>query len=236
MAFESGDALESGSQICVRLGRRDDRRLSLVLRICLVAAISVAAACGGGTSAATSNHSVPASSSSTTTPAATGLVGRWQRVTTCRELVSELDKAGLAPLAQYAWAAQTSSTGTSSFAAGSPRPTASHPCGGALRRLHSHYFTASGQFGSLDWLGGQVDNAPYHVINSSTIHIGSGDPGATFHYRITNGNTLTLTPVLDAAMRRQALANPKRFSSAGWAVSVAYAGSTWKRVPCQSWC
>jgi len=45
-----------------------------------------------------------------------------------------------------------------------------------------------------------------------------------------------LSPVLTKAMLRQALAHPQKFSAAFWAVSVAYAGSTWKRVPCQSWC
>ena len=148
--------------------------------------------------------------------------------------MSNLDKAGLGPLAPYAWLGQTSSTGQSSFAPGSPKPTKVHPCTGALARKHSHFFNQSGQFGSLDWLGGQVDNEPYRIINSNTVHI--GNPGATFHFRILHGNTLMLTPVLTKAMLHQALANPQKFSSAGWAVSVAYAGYSWKRVPCQNWC
>ena len=56
------------------------------------------------------------------TPAA-GLVGRWERLVTCQQLASGLDKAGLGPLARYAWLGQTSSTGRSSFAPGSPKPT-----------------------------------------------------------------------------------------------------------------
>jgi hypothetical protein len=165
-----------------------------------------------------------------------GLVGRWERVITCQELVSELRNAGLAPLARYAWIGQTSSTGVSSFAAGSPKPTQAHPCTGALNREHSHFFSQSGQFGSLDWLGGQVDNGPYRIINNNAVYIGSPPSGATFHYSILHGDTLMLSPVLTKAMLRQALANPQKFSAAFWAVSVAYTGSTWKRVPCQSWC
>jgi hypothetical protein len=88
----------------------------------------------------------------------------------------------------------------------------------------------------LDWLGGQVDNAPYRIINSSTVDIGSPPIEATFHYRILGGNTLILSPVLTKAMVREAVADPKGFHAAGWAESVAYAGQTWKRVPCQSWC
>jgi len=152
-------------------------------------------------------------------------------VVTCQELVNDLTQAGLAPLAQYAWLGQTSSNGISSFAPGSPKPTAADPCRGAIPRKHSHFFDASGRFGSLDWLGGQVDDGTYHVTGH-TLFIGK----QAFRFRILNGDTLTLTPVLTKTLIRQALANPKKFSQAGWAVSVAYAGHTWKRVPCQSWC
>jgi hypothetical protein len=157
-------------------------------------------------------------------------------VTTCQQLVSDLDKAGLGPLAPYAWLGQTSSTGLTSFAPGSPKPTHAHPCAGALDRDHSHFFSQAGQFGSLDWLGGQVDNGPYRIISNDTVYIGSPPIAATFHYRILNGNTLMLSPVLTKTMVRQALADPQKFSAAFWAVSVAYPGSTWTRVPCQNWC
>jgi hypothetical protein len=98
-------------------------------------------------------------------------------VTTCQELVSELDMAGLALLAPNAWSGQTSSTGLSSFAPGSPKPTRAHPCTGALSREHSHFFSQSGQFGSLDWLGGQVDNGPYDLLVRPTVVIVDDDSG-----------------------------------------------------------
>lgn len=151
---------------------------------------------------------------------------------TCKQLVSDLEQAGLAALAPYAWVGQTSSTGQSSFAAGSPKPTKAHPCAGALKRKHSHFFNQSGQFGSLDWLDGRVDDGSYRIVSGNTVRIGS----VTFHYLIRHGDTLTLSPVLTKPMRQQALADPKKFSDAGWAVSVAYPGQTWARVPCGSWC
>jgi hypothetical protein len=83
---------------------------------------------------------------------------------------------------------------------------------------------------------GQVDNGPYRIINNNTVYIGSPPVGATFHYRILHGDTLMLSPVLTKTMLRQALAHPQKFSAAFWAVSVAYAGSSWNRVPCQNWC
>jgi hypothetical protein len=211
--------------------------------LALFAATAVTAGCASTSSTRPPSGSTrPPSGTShspVTTPTGTtdtGLIGRWERMTTCQQLVSELDKAGLAPLAPYAWRGQTSSTGQGSYAAGSPKPTKAHPCTGALNRAHSHFFSPSGQFGSLDWLGGQVDNGPYRIINNKTVYIGSSPSGATFHYRILHGDTLMLSPVLTKAMLRQALAHPQKFGAALWAVSVAYAGSTWKRVPCQSWC
>jgi hypothetical protein len=59
---------------------------------------------------------------------------------------------------------------------------------------------------------------------------------ANFRFRILNGRQLMLTPVLTTAMVQSALAHPSMFSAAGWAVSVAYAGHTSKRVPCKAWC
>jgi hypothetical protein len=156
------------------------------------------------------------------------LVGRWQRLTTCQQLVADLKQAGLGATVAQAWVGQTSSTGESSFKPGSPKPTLAHPCTGAIPRLHSHFFGASGRFGSLDWKGGQVDDGTYKIINERTFRIGP----VHFRFRILKGNTLMLTPVLTKAMVRQAVAHPQQFSPAFWAVTVAYAGDTWKRVPC----
>ena len=70
------------------------------------------------------------------------------------------------------------------------------------------------------------------VVAQHGLVIGTGSPGATFHFRVLDRNTLMLSPVLTKAMVRQAVAHPRKFSAASWAVSVAYAGHTWKRVAC----
>jgi hypothetical protein len=178
-----------------------------------------------------SSHASPGPTDSGDAPAG-GIVGRWERVLTCRELTSELTKAGLGPLASYAWLGQTSSTGQGSFTPGSPKPTKGHPCVGALPRKHSHFFDATGRFGSLDWLGGQVDDGTYVLVDDTTLRIGQ----VAFHFRVVNDDTLLLRPVLTKVMLREARARPQEFSDAGWAVSVAYAGHPWKRVPCGDWC
>jgi hypothetical protein len=156
------------------------------------------------------------------------LVGQWQRVITCNELVADLKRAGLGATVAQAWVGQTSSTGESSFKPRSPQPTRDHPCTGAIARRHSHFFTTSGEFGSLDWHGGQVDDGPYRVVSPTTVKIN----GVSFHFTVKNGNMLSLSPRLTKTMIRKAVAHPAQFTPAFWAVTVASAGHTWKRVPC----
>lgn len=199
--------------------------------VSLLAMVGLCMGCSSEDTTEPSSARSPTATGSTGTPVS-GIVGRWQQVLTCQELASELTNAGLEPLRQYAWLGQTSSTGQSSFVPGSPKPTQDHPCRGALPRKHSHFFDQSGQFGSLDWLGGQVDDGRYELVGDRALQIGQ----VTFHYRVVDDDTLFLTPVLTPSMRRQALAHPEQFSDAGWAVSVAYAGHPWRRVPCDGWC
>ena len=104
-------------------------------------------------------------------------------------------------------------------------------CKGAVPRRHSHFFTAMGQFGSIDYNGKQVDDGTYRLLDSRTVRINDG----TFHFRIS-GRELRLEPVISAAARRKALAQPLQFSTAGWQVAVAFPGHAWKRVPCAGWC
>jgi hypothetical protein len=104
-------------------------------------------------------------------------------------------------------------------------------CAGAKLQLHSHFFTADGKFGSLDQHGKQVDDGSYSVRASSTVKINDG----LFRFRVqTTG--LTLAPLLTKAQKKQALANPLKFSTAGWMVAVSYVGHTWRSVPCDHWC
>lgn len=184
---------------------------------------------GGGVAVVALAAGVVAASSASRL-AASPLVGRWERLNTCQELVADLKRAGLGATVAQAWVGQTSSTGESSFKPGSPKPTLAHPCSGAIPRKHSHFFSTSGRFGSLDWNGGQVDDGPYRIVNTHTVEIGMAH--VRFRFTIRGGRTLSLSPILTQAMVRQANAHPPQFSPAFWAVTVAYAGHAWKRVPC----
>lgn len=165
------------------------------------------------------------SASRTPTPA---LVGRWERVTTCEDMVQALEQTGLRALAP----AMVAGNG---LVPGSPKQLAQKDdiCEGAVPREHSHFFTASGQFGSVDYNNQQVDDGPYEILSDDTLRIAE----TTFHYRITDdGQTLTLDPVIPRSDMREALAHPLEFSGAGWSVAVAFPGYTWERVDCNGWC
>jgi hypothetical protein len=154
------------------------------------------------------------------------LVGRWERVTTCQDLVRALTKAGLRKTAPAILAGN-------GLVMGTPRQLArrANICKGAVPRRHSHFFTAMGQFGSIDYNGKQVDDGPYRLPDARTVRINDG----TFHFRIS-GDELRLEPVISALARRRALAHPLQFSTAGWQVAVSFPGHAWKRVPCAGWC
>jgi hypothetical protein len=153
-------------------------------------------------------------------------VGRWERETTCEELIAALEKAGLA-------ATEPAMLEGNGLVEGTKEDLAKKPdiCAGATPRVHSHFFDAGGHFGSLDWTGQRVDDGTYKLIDEHTLAIGE----QRFTYRIS-GDTLALDPVLTPHEIDQALGNPLEFSQAGWAVAVSYPGHTWRRVPCEGWC
>ncbi len=157
------------------------------------------------------------------------IVGLWGQVHRCRQLVDALDAAGLGALApgmvgDY-FPDQT-------FAELAAKPDL---CSGAKPQRHYHFFTSSGQFGSLDQHYNQVDDGTWEEVDSNTFRIGASDRSvATFDFSI-RGDTLTLLPRITATQRQEALADPEAFSTAGWMVAVSYPGTRWQGLPC-TWC
>ena len=156
------------------------------------------------------------------------IVGRWQKVTTCRQIVRSLRRYGLEKVAP----AMVAGNG---LVRGTPAQLAAKAdiCEGAVPRVHAHFFNPIGWFGSLDWTGRQVDHGYYSIIGADSFRIGN----SVFVYRIVDGKRLVLTPVLATAAKKKALAHPLAWSEAGWMVAVAMpAGGAWKRVRCDRWC
>jgi hypothetical protein len=196
----------------------------------LVVAIGVLAACGGASGASPTIGDTASSDTAQTeaTASETTLVGLWMQVHTCEQLVAGLEGTGLGLLAP--------ATVGDYFPDATPEELAAKDdlCSGARPQRHFHFFTEAGQFGSLDQHRQQVDDGPY-AVEGDTLHIGDETWGGTWTFEIS-GNQLTLTPVIDDEQIEAALADPFGFSPAGWMVAVAYPGTTWKRVACQSWC
>ena len=187
-----------------------------VAAILAAAALALLAGACGGDSAEEGR------SPRATTTAATGLaqeiVGEWERETTCLELVQALRDAEMDEL-------------VNEFVAGSgfiPRIgvddpekiDVAQPCRGAVPRVHSHFFTADGKFGSRDWSGEDVDDGRYRVMGGKLV-ISKEFPDVTFRYRI-EGETIMFDP----------LNIPTGCTAfrCGWSIAVAYPGKRWKRV------
>jgi hypothetical protein len=198
------------------------RRWSVLAPAGVFLLLAAAAGCGGSSVPAATTSAKPTSSSDRP---ARSLVGGWQRVTHCRDLVRALTEAGFEDHVLEAVAGN-------GFIPGGVRSAISstlHPCNGAVPRRHSHFFTSDGLFGSRDWNGNQVDEGTYELVGDHTLVMPYGfEDGAPiqveFRYRI-NGNTLRFEPVVPSDCStshcREATA---------WSITVALPGKTWRRV------
>ena len=199
-----------------------------VLLMCLS---PFAVGCGSDATESDDEKSAAASVSATEPTAAlpAALVGRWERVNECPQLVAAFEEDGLARVApgfvgDY-------------FPDSKPEKLAKKDdlCAGAEPFVHSHFFTDTGEFGSLTEDLEQVDDGSYEITDEGAFVISKEFPDVTFHYTVED-DTLTLTPVLTDAMKKKALANPFDFTPAGWSITMAYPGQTWKRVDCLDFC
>ncbi len=186
--------------------RRRCRPLLLVLAI-------VGLSCGGGTPAPDVSSEPTGQPSSSLSPEVSPLVGEWKRVTKCQELVRLLERNGMGSRAPQAIEGNGWVGGTLEQLA-----KKDDPCEGAVPREHSHFFTESGAFGSLDWRGEQVDEGTYEIMDDRTLTIGEGD--ATFHFEI-RGDTIKFEPVLPEVCGG---------FDCIWMIAVAFPGHTWERV------
>src|SRR5688572_832403 len=97
------------------------------------------------------------------------IVGEWERVLRCEELVPPLREAGLHDyVSSLVWG--------SFFWPEVPTIEAfefdpKDPCKGAEPRRHSHFFTPDGEFGSRDEHGEQVDSGVYELVGKDRLVI-----------------------------------------------------------------
>jgi hypothetical protein len=193
--------------------------------IVVVAALPLlVGACGGDSTeeATTAAPTTTAPGAPTTTAAATGsaqaIVGEWERETTCDELVQALREAGMGEVVDEFVAGNGFIPGIS---VDEPEQIdLKRPCKGAVPRVHSHFFTEDGEFGSRDWKGQDVDEGRYRVTGDKLV-ISKEFPDVTFRFRIED-DTIMFEPL-------NIPAGCTDFRCA-WSIAVAYPGKSWKRV------
>lgn len=173
-------------------------------------------ACGGASTE--EDTSAPATTTAVATGSAQEIVGEWERETTCDELVQALRDAGMDELVDEFVAGNGFIPGISVDEPEQIDPN--DPCKGAVPRVHSHFFTEDGEFGSRDWNGEDVDEGRYRV-NGDKLVISKEFPDVTFRYRI-EGDTIMFDPL-------NIPAGCTTFPC-GWSIAVAYPGKKWERV------
>ena len=192
--------------------------LSISMAACSGSAASAPVASPTTAASPSAAASAEAPASASTAAGQTSIVGEWVGVHDCERIVSMLRGAKLdefLPDAIYG----------NGLVAGDPQATAladpKYPCEGAVQRKHSHFFTASGEFGSKDFNGERVDDGTYTLEGEDGLVIN----GSRFKYEI-HGDELSLEPEpvdISGCTTREC-----RFP-ATWVLMVAMPGMTWKR-------
>jgi hypothetical protein len=208
------------------------RTSSWILAATGALAIALAGCGGGGTSTVAPSSLAPSSLAlSSLTPAspsrsaeaspsaANAIVGEWVGVLDCERIVTMLGDAGLDEFLGDAVYGNELISGVDPRTATLKDP--SKPCDGAVERQHSHFFTATGEFGSKDFRGHRVDDGTYTLEGNDGIVI----TGKRFTYEI-RGDELSLEPEpVDIAT---CTTKECRFG-ATWVLMVAMPGTTWTR-------
>ncbi|HEV8281691.1 MAG TPA: hypothetical protein VGQ02_07540 [Candidatus Limnocylindrales bacterium] len=197
-----------------------------IITVLVSASISVAGCSGSAASASAGSPSAPASLSPESSPSTAvsaspsqpAIVGEWVGVHDCERIVTMLTGAGLTEFVAEA-VYGNGLVAADPHASGLKDQT--HPCDGTVQRQHSHFFTASGEFGSKDFNGQRVDDGSYTLEGDDVVVIN----GKRFTYQI-NGDELSLEPEpvdVSGCTDREC-----RFG-ATWVLMVAMPGSTWTR-------
>jgi hypothetical protein len=90
---------------------------------------------------------------------------------------------------------------------------------------HSHFFTADGQFGSLDAEGNQVDASTYVIVDQDTLSIGSaGAPSGVLVDYAVEGDSATFKVTIPDDCAADCL------EAYAGALSAFYDGDPWVRA------
>ena len=166
--------------------------------------------------ARTAASSSPSSTVRPTPTALPALVGTWLGMHNCKRIIDIMTSAGMPEQALLNAADSGTIPGVSSI---EEIPDRENPCVGAIDVEHSHFFTASGLFGSRDAKGQQVDDGKWAFVDADTLEIN----GTPFNFRV-DGDELRLEPV-DVG---PCVVNGQWCPEA-WKLMVAMPGIAWTR-------
>jgi len=147
------------------------------------------------------------------------IIGYWHRAQTCSELLPSFEAAGLAQ-SHSGWL-------QGNFYGGEEGPATGDLCAGAQGPLeHSHWFTETGEFGSNDQAGQQVDFGDYRLVDSDTLSFPSHS--TEFGY----GGDILVDYTIDAGVATFGVIIPEPCDAAcqnahAWALS-AFASGPWE--------
>ena len=194
------------------------RRVLLVSSLVILAACSSAPPSAGPTETQPSAVA-PTSTSPTARPSASpppALVGTWLGFHNCQRIVDIMTAAGMPEQALLNAAESTTIPGVTTVEQiADPK----NPCVGATDVRHSHFFTASGLFGSRDASGQQVDDGNWAIVDADTFKIN----GTPFDFQV-DGDELRMEAVDVGACPVNGKWCPE-----AWKLMVAMPGMAWTR-------
>jgi hypothetical protein len=169
--------------------------------------------------ASTPTAVVPTSPGPTVRPSPTpppALVGNWLGFHNCQRIADIMTAAGMPEQALMNVADSGTIPGVSTVEAiADPK----NPCVGAVDVVHSHFFTASGLFGSRDSKGKQVDDGRWEIVDADTFEIN----GTPFDFRV-DGDELRMEAVAVGTCPVNGEWCPE-----AWKLMVAMPGMAWMR-------
>ena len=186
---------------------------ALILAACSSAPPSRAPTDLTPTPVASSSPSSTVGSSPTAPPE---LVGVWLGVHDCQRIMDILTNAGMPEQGLLNVADSGTLPGVTTVDA---IPDPENPCVGAVDVEHSHFFTASGLFGSRDANGQQVDDGNWEIVDADTFEIN----GTPFDFEV-DGDELRMDAV-DVGT----CPDPDAWCPEAWKLMVAMPGMAWKR-------
>jgi hypothetical protein len=167
------------------------------------------------TPTATTSRSPSPTARPTPTPQP-ALVGTWIGFHNCQRIIDVMTSAGMPEQGLLNVADSGTVPGVSTVdQIADPK----NPCIGAVDVEHSHFFTASGEFGSRDANGQRVDDGRWAIVDADTFEIN----GTPFDFKL-DGDELRMEPVDVGTCPVNG-----EWCEEAWKLMVAMPGMAWTR-------